>query len=175
MLFSIKSLWYFWLSNHWNTKERIPCEWNFTQDASYPMKCTFSRLSQCSIPQARSLPWAVGVSECLRACCSARQCFAPLADVPPWYLNPDVLILQLPIREIIMQVPRESSQGEYDGSGCSFPLPQPQDVSLSFYRQKVMEQVQLCGDDRTLSAPLQWSSWADCCLPVTECKIMSHN
>lgn len=74
-----------------------------------------------------------------------------------------------------MKVPTEPSQGEDGGFGWSFPLFQPQDVSLSVFRQKVLERVQLCGDDRTLSAPLSWKSWAECCLSINEGKkIMSH-
>lgn len=69
----------------------------------------------------------------------------------------------------------QSHPGERMGLWLVLSYLQPQDVSVSFCRQKVLEQVQLCCDDRMLSAPLSWNSWAECCLPVTEGKkIMSH-
>lgn len=74
-----------------------------------------------------------------------------------------------------MRVPTQPSRGEDGAFGWSLPLFQPQDGSLSFCRQKVLELVQLRGEDRTLSAPLSWKSWAERCLPITEGKkIMSH-
>lgn len=94
-----------------------------------------------------------------------------------------------------MQVPTEPSWGEDGAFAWSFPLFQPQDVSLSVCRQEdggfgwsfplfqpqdgrwqeVLEQVQLHSGGRMLSAPLSWNSWAECCLSITEGrKIMSH-
>lgn len=53
-----------------------------------------------------------------------------------------------------------------EDSDSSLLLFQTWDIWLSFSRQhKVPECVQICGDDRMLSAILSLNSWSECCLP----------